>query len=159
MRLHVNQKINTAEIHTAARNAGVTTELVEWHRSRSHVGAFEVRLSGGSSRRSQGSDYQAATWDEWGMFLAALYALDPTMVVGSGTYLSADHFTWATGGRFNPEHPQHVTPATQHRQHRWQPGGMAVTGSYHVQHCKGVECTAHARRVAHGHTWDEIASN
>ena len=40
----------------------------------------------------------AATYDDWGDFLASLYKLDPKMA--AGPYQSAEHFDNLTGGKY-----------------------------------------------------------
>lgn len=123
--------------------------------SRSHVRSLDVYLTGTSSRRPNnrgahgGYDY-AATWDEWGMFLARLYAADPAMVAGTVArpiYANAEHFRWATAGRFDT-----LTPAQQHGGvgHRWEYDGWeSVTGSYVVHTCaRGKSPCGAVRRFA-----------
>lgn len=153
MRLHTNT-LNTANLNTAARDAGVTVVKMTHHKSQTRVGAFELRLSGSSPRNAMRSDYKAATWDEWGLVLAALYALDPDMVVNAGTYLSADHFHWVTAHRFDTTNPGHATVEGQHKVHSWELSGTAATGSYYVYECRG--CNTLMRRIADGYTWAEI---
>src|SRR5690606_21142873 len=92
------------------------------HGSRSHARAFEVRLEGNGGHRNSGAygaqtDEQAATWDEWGIFLARLYAIDPEMVCGTikrPIYRNAEHYHWTTGKRFT-----WLTHGGQHARHRW----------------------------------------
>lgn len=80
--------------------------------------AFEIQLE--ADRRDRGRragnsgsygamraevDGYAATYDEWGWFLAALYDLDPDMIVGSPsspTYRSKVHFHRVTGFSYAP---------------------------------------------------------
>jgi hypothetical protein len=60
--------------------------------SRTHTTAFDVSLSGSARHRSQADrDEFAATWDEWGWFLAFLFAHDPDIKC-SGVYRDADDF-------------------------------------------------------------------
>ena len=50
-------------------------------RKRDH--GFTVYLEGSSPRRSQHDrDAYAATWDEWGIWIAALYDIDPEAIIG-----------------------------------------------------------------------------
>jgi len=121
--------------------------------SRSRAVAWDVKLTGTSSRRPNGGnrgadgDAYAATWDEWGMFLAELFRRDPDATI-PGVYESEAHFRWSTGERFDD-----LAPAQQHRNHRWEHEGKAATGTYYVSTCK---CGARQRRVAYGHTFYEI---
>lgn len=74
------------------------------------------------------TDDYAATWDEWGIILGALYDLDPNMT--GDYYADREHYHWATGGRF-----EDGGPATTHDNHRWEYQGEAVT-TYSVHRCK-----------------------
>lgn len=126
------------------------------HRSQKRGHAFEVNLAGSGKVGGQWGqlDGKAATWDEWGMFLAALYTIDPNM--HTPAYPSgADEFHWATGNRFAT-----LTPDEQHKQHRWNWEGTSAGDTYTVHTCKGskaVECTAMTRRTLWGHTYAELA--
>lgn len=119
------------------------------HESRSRARAYEVRLGGNSPYRTQGDrDVNAATWDEWGIFLADLFRRDMKMV--SPYYLSLDHFVWTTAGRFTT-----LQWPDQHKRHQWVYEGRCVTGAYDVHVCK--KCSARTRRLVPPHTWAEIA--
>lgn len=50
--------------------------------SRSRARGFVVRLSGSNPRPMRNLDDKAATWDEWGNFIAAIFKLDPAAIVG-----------------------------------------------------------------------------
>lgn len=124
--------------------------------SRSHARSLDVYLTGTSSRRpnnrGNGDDY-AATWDEWGMFLARLFAADPDMVAGTVAnpiYACAAHFHWATGSRFYS-----LTPDKQHRNHRWEYGGEAIAGGFTVSGCTcgPNPCGAYRRTLPYGGSW------
>jgi hypothetical protein len=93
MRIHTSACIN--HFRMAATVAGVTFERLEHHGSRSDLQAFDVVLNGSGRNQPWGRDYQAATWDEWGMFLAEVFNYD----------------------RFDT-----LTPRHQHRNHRWSSG-------------------------------------
>lgn len=154
MRIHTNI-IDPADMYRAAEDAGdgVTVEFME-HGSRSRLRAFEFSLSGTSNRRRNSGnrgagDEYAATWDEWGMFLAHLFALDPE--ARSGWYESADYFHWVTGGRFRD-----LTPAMQHggSGHRWGMAEPVVNGRYYVRECK---CGATMRHLASGIKFEDLS--
>lgn len=70
----------------------------------------------------------AATWDEWGFFLAYLFDVDPNLIAGNN-YSGLDHYQWCTGGRFVGREPV-VRVGTPHDQHRWEhkpnPGGPSL---------------------------------
>lgn len=139
MRIHTDT-ITHLDIYDAARAAGSAVDFTaEEHASRTHARAYEVKLTGSSPRRPNtgrrgadwGTDEHAATWDEWGLFLAHLYDVDPDARAGGAkipVYRNASDFYVKTGDRFDPENPDRVTPATQHRTgHRWTYDGGRLT--------------------------------
>ena len=84
MRLHSDIITRTDIFAALPRDVGA--EVME-HGSRKRARAFEVSLSGLGARHTRkknsgqygaGYDY-AATWDDWGLWLAALYEIDPDM--------------------------------------------------------------------------------
>lgn len=100
MKLHTNS-LTAGDIRgslTVAKVAGqvsrsVTFNKLEEHGSRSHARAFEVQLGTetkykGDGRRRQnsgtnGAQYTyAATWDEWGWFIAEIFEIDPRAKFG-----------------------------------------------------------------------------
>ena len=125
MRLHTNtiteQDISSALL--AERKIGrvansVWFKTLDTKTSRTHAHAFEVQLESwghvkGDGRRIGatgsyggmcGTEY-AATYDEWGWLIAALYRLDPEAVWGtvkSPNYSDAEDFDYKTGLSFNP---------------------------------------------------------
>lgn len=148
------------------------------HSSRTHPRAFEIQLFGDSSRGPNSGFYgmdnygdKAATWDQWGMFLSALFEVDPAARVGGAKnpiYIDRDHFHWSTGGRYlgtpDDDGVRRVDAPTgtfltagkgYHRQHKWTSGGSSVTGTYYVSECA---CGAIVRRVAYGRSWSEISA-
>lgn len=143
MRIHTNT-LTHDNLETAARTARVTLRTASGHGSRSRDHAFNVRLEGSGGRNNTGlygaGDYSGATWDEWGAFLAALYAVDPDATI-PGVYESAAHFHWATGDRFRTP----GLPANTHKRHRWEREETAVTGTYNTQRC--AKCGALSRRA------------
>lgn len=80
------------------------------HGSRSHDHAFAVNLTGdgtvnkrrvnyGTSQTRDRFDREfAATWDQWGVFLAVLFDRDPDMI--AGPYKGVDDFHRQTGNVF-----------------------------------------------------------
>ena len=92
MRIHTNIA-NGAFLAQAMSDAAdkapdVTLHILSEHGSRSHYTAFEVALRGHGTRhtkrpntgvRGANSDEYAATYDDWGWFLAALYDIDSTI--------------------------------------------------------------------------------
>src|SRR6188474_3141328 len=92
MRLHTDI-LTAADVYAATISRGMRGVYADVATvgSRSHARALDVHLSGTSSRRvNAGTSHvdrfaldHAATWDEWGMVIAALYELDPSAVWGS----------------------------------------------------------------------------
>lgn len=135
MRIHTSDAITAQILYAATSAAGMTGVDVDAsrHGSRTHAQAWEVSLTGTSSRRpnpgtggNYPSDLHAATWDEWGMFLAALYAVDPQMRAGGAkhpTYTSAEDFHAVTRDRYRV-----LTAPYQHGGggHRWESDGEAM---------------------------------
>lgn len=162
MRIHTD-KLTETDVYQAARRAGEAVRVtVTEHGSKSRARAFNVTLTGTSSRRPNngtggryrdgvGTDDYAATWDEWGMFLGELFRRDPAAVVPN-VYESGEHFRWVTGARFD-----NLTPLYQHGRagHKWSGRYPNVTGVYYISECRGCEATH--RRMAHGHAFAEIS--
>ena len=120
MRIHTDTLTST-DIYAATRAAGMTGVSATFtsHGSRKRDHAFNVNLTGTSSRPLNTGKYgadqsgdTAATWDEWGMFLAALYAVDPDM--DATYYADAADFHRQTGDRF-----LNLTAPYQHENHNW----------------------------------------
>lgn len=97
MRIHVTALTEDDLRDALARTTtGVTLVQCDRHASRSHAYAFEVALQsdgtpdqGGTPRRwarSNGERY-AASYDDWGWFLSALFLIEPDM--------KATYYTWA----------------------------------------------------------------
>jgi len=118
MRLHVSRGITEETVRHAAQKAGATLEHLSEHGSRKAAHAFEVHLTGASNHRPNSGNYgagdaYAATWDQWGVFLSALYALDPDMTCWA--YKDVGDFNWQTAYRF-----AYGRPDDMHGDHRWQ---------------------------------------
>lgn len=127
MRIHTSA--SEMQFQQAARKAGVSFARFGRHGSRSRSHAFDVILEGSSGRRGNGGDHEAATWDEWGIFLAEVFRADPDAKCWA--YDGAEHFRWVTGARFDT-----LTRAEQHARHKWIPQGCAATGAYAVSECR-----------------------
>jgi hypothetical protein len=147
MRIH-SSKLDRAFIEDAARHANVAVAKYSEHTSRSHGRAFEVVLTGSSGHKSQATGDNAATWDEWGIFLARLFAIDPA--AKATYYESGEHFHWATGNRF-----MNLFPSQQHSRHNWQYGGQVVPGAFSVSECS---CGALQRSLMGGRKFADIVS-
>lgn len=120
---------------------GVSIIGLTTHGSRSRKAAFNIQLTGSGVRGGMHGnlDYPTATWDEWGIVIAALYELDPQAHWGK-VYESEEHFHWVTCSRFS-----YLTTEAQHKRHKWNAQGLVATGSYYVFNCK---CGAHMRSLA-----------
>lgn len=132
MRLHTNS-LTASDLWAAARIAEVDLELTT-HGSRSRDHAFNVTLRGNSNRRpntgrSGSADEFAATWDQWGVFLAELFDRDNTLVAAH--YTDADTFHLMTAGRF-----ENGWPEDAHGDHRFEYAGIPYT-----QKCKKCSAT------------------
>jgi hypothetical protein len=103
MRIHADYATDT-DIRRAARFVALTgqgsvqVESLTKHGSRKRRRAYDVKLTGSNPRRNATNTGQAATWDEWGWFLAALYSVDHLIV--AGPYTSAADFDAKTHGAF-----------------------------------------------------------
>lgn len=159
MRLHTNA--HAGNLSFAATAARVAIVRGDEKGSRSHERAYDVQLTGHSARAvnagtaryaNRGAAAErAATWDQWGIFLGSLYAVDPAMLVGSKShpiYENAEHFHWTTSGRFDRWDWEE---SKEHLQHHWEYQGRSVSGLYVVHNCKGSksfgECFAQTRRL------------
>ena len=69
------------------------------------------------------------------MFLSALFAADSSLTIPR-VYADADDFHFKTGGRYHD-----LTAAGQHKHHRWEYSGTAVTGAYSVHACTKCDAT------------------
>jgi len=126
MKIHFNT-LTSSDVYMAATKANVGIE--RWHEkgSKSHKGAYDIILSGSSGHRvNSNSIYaQAASWDQWGIFLAELFFKDSS--VKAGDYVNQDHFNWSTGHRY-------INAFTEHS-HKWFYAGSAVTNAYQIHYC------------------------
>lgn len=123
MRIHTSDDVTYSTLFEAAKFAGVGLD-VDNHASRTHDTAWEVKLTGSSSRRPNNrgawrdNDDHAATWDEWGMFLGYIFWTDPDARCGSAKYPNYAHaadFEDKTDGRFIADHK----PDDLHGDHTW----------------------------------------
>jgi len=141
MRIHSNT-LTYSDLAWSARIARADYEIDKTgSRSRDH--AFTVHLTG-ESRRSpnrRGKNEpgtKAATWDQWGVFIAMLFSKGPDMVVGSVAYPyyeDSDDFHYRTGNRFVPRPLTDLVntateiraaywPADAHGDHRFKYNGV-----------------------------------
>lgn len=150
MRIHFNLSIHEAiaALGAARTASGVQFERHELHESRSHQLAYDVILSGESPYRINSRDFRdgfAATWDQWGIFLASLFEADPT--IKSWAY--GDHmdfhqktgYRFVTGGVDSTEHPDYRRTA-----HRFEFAAHGVPTWTCKGHGQGDTCTARKNR-------------
>jgi hypothetical protein len=141
----------------AAAYAGVKIVDIELAGSRSRDRAWKFYLSGSSNfnpgfGRTYPNGEKAATWDEWGIFFARLFMIDPNAHCGKHGYQGEDHYHWRTGDRFRTLHPRH-----QHKRHKWGLGRANVTGVYSVAEC---DCGAIQRWfISPSMTWEQFNNN
>ncbi len=115
MRIH-GDKINSDDIRAAAQHAarmsGAAVYVVRStvHGSRQRAGALDViiasdgtlsrrRRNAGASRDRSALDDYAATWGQWGHFLAYLFTVDPSATAPTA-YADAADFHARTRGEF-----------------------------------------------------------
>ncbi len=106
MKIHTSAVL--PELLSAANHASnvsgspVTLARCDVKGSRSHPFAYDVVLTGDGSanrRRTQGREGFSATWDQWGWFLSALYAVDPD--AKAGPYANVEDFDRKTDGKYS----------------------------------------------------------
>lgn len=161
MRIHTSA--TQQEIYRLAGDLpGVHIETLTEHGSQTHERAFELALSGNGRHGGNSGRYGAvddgtksATWDEWGVVMARIFAIDPNTRMGGSvkrpTYADAEDFRWQTNGRFGgwtmtgtgaafDTFVADGMPEDTHPVHRWDWQGTDATRTYSVAQCK--RCTA-----------------
>jgi hypothetical protein len=119
MRIHLSA-LSHVDVNAALALSQTYAEKWEWHGSRRRPHALEITLRGNSKRRPnygtgpRTDDGYAATWDQWGVFLAKLFEVDPTITCDY--YADADEFHTRTAGRFED---LSVIPPLDH-DHAWK---------------------------------------
>lgn len=85
MKIHTDT-LSVADFNNAARETGTILANIESAGSRSRRSAFNIYLSGSHSNVSRhtvnGEYIKAATYDEWGHFLAYIYDRDHNAICG-----------------------------------------------------------------------------
>lgn len=124
MRIHSNT-LKASDFHAIVADLpGVSVE-VSTHGSRIAARAFEVKLEGNSTARNMSNTGYAATWDEWGVFLANVFYLDGQALCGSAKYAvyrDEEHFHAVTRYRFEGLD----MPEDTHPRHKWV-WGVGIT--------------------------------
>jgi hypothetical protein len=128
MKLHSNV-ITTADVYAAVREhcPGVVVDTCEVQGSRSRKIGFKVLLESdgtpdkagtprrfarnvGTSGRYPGQPPGfAASYDDWGWFLSALFALDPDLI--AGPYKGVEDFDAKTEGKYSAATAREGAPA------------------------------------------------
>lgn len=142
MRIHTNNPAGVWQsIWDATRNMpGVYADLTE-HGSRTRGEAIELKLEGTSNRKVNAGTSRnvdrfdlpnAATWDEWGVVLQAVFDADPNALAGSAKYPVYDgreDYERQTQGRFVTAHDGvYRLPHDTHQNHVWDyKPGQATT--------------------------------
>lgn len=120
MRIHGNT-LTTADVRKAAEVARVTLDRFTEHGSRARVRAFDITLQGESRRHQNGGSGKAATWDQWGVFIAALFDADDTVTIPRA-YVDRYQFDARTNWRFEDGWPEDA-----HGDHRFEYAGIPMT--------------------------------
>ena len=132
MKIHYNT-LTDQQIWKAAIKAGVIIERFDKSGSATHSAKVDIILSGSGKRAGFGATHQSATWDEWGIFLNALFEADSSIM--AGPYTSISMFDIVTQYRF-----QDLNKENQHKRHGWNPNydcsfscecGADMYNSYH----------------------------
>ena len=101
MRIHTNALSEGDIASHAGMPDDVTVHVVSRHTSRSHAAAYEVALRGHGTRhkrppqtRDESMPGKAATFDDWGWYIAGLYRNDAGLI--AGPYKNRTEFEDAT---------------------------------------------------------------
>lgn len=106
MKIH-SDTLTTRDIHKAVPDGCYLayfstldgrTVFIDTIGSRSHDRAYIVRLSGSGKTNMRGLPDKAATYEEWGYFIANLFTQDESAICGN--YKSAADFDFKTESRF-----------------------------------------------------------
>ena len=128
MRIHTNV-LTERDFYEAEKVAGVQMESFSKHGSRSREKAFNVLLSGASTRNAQSNNFKAATWDQWGIFLNYLFQKDED--AKTDYYDGLGDFEFKTDRRFESLTLDQGCP-----DHRWE---YYAPGTFS---CKREACNA-----------------
>lgn len=155
MRIH-SDSLSYGDLEGAARRAGVTIVNFHLRGSRSRDHALDVTLSGTGKHGGQwgNTEYRSATFDEWGLFIQALYRKDPDALIGP--YRSAEHFTWIFEGRYAELIQMTELSREQFmcRKHRWENFVKPIPGTRaRADEC--AKCGAVMHTLPVGTTWEQ----
>jgi len=127
MKIH-SDVLTSMDIYAATRELpGVYVDSCTQHGSRKRARAFNVGLEAGEKtelRRYNRNSGQwggggvtgiACTWDEWGIFIAALFDIDPEAIIGQYDGLAAFNLTTTIEqGRVRSHHEETSVYARTH---------------------------------------------
>lgn len=130
MRIHTDT-LTLNDLRLGADLARVQFTRLSEHGSRSRDHAFDITLTGESKRHQNGGPDKAATWDQWGVFLAWLFYIDPNAKMWA--YDGVGEFHRKTDWRFD-----NGWPTDAHGDHTFRYSGMP-----YQQQC--TKCTAVTR--------------
>lgn len=121
MRLH-SDIITITDVYAVTKDLPGVYVTASEHGSRSKARAFEVSLEGNGYLKNTGQygagDEYGATWDEWGVFIARLFEIDPNAFWGTAkhpVYANASEFHGMTADRF----VSGQMPEDTHKRHTW----------------------------------------
>lgn len=95
--------LNTADLYEACTGVCGIAEIMTIKKPRKRSKGWQVYLTGSSPYRSQATDFNAATWDEHGIWMRRLFHLDSNAVIAS--YDGLDDFMEQTR-RWKPRNTQ-----------------------------------------------------
>jgi hypothetical protein len=143
MRIHTDT-LTVDDLHTAAKLAGCNVEAATRHGSTARDYALDFIMSGhGKARGQYGNlDYNAASWDDYGIALAELFRRDPRAIVGTPgrpTYDGATDFHRETAFRYEDLTAEQAHHAHKRDHDAWgDPRREYVTETgRHLLPCKG----------------------
>jgi hypothetical protein len=138
-------------IWAALRESGADFDRFELFRPTDGRNGFDVTLTGDSPRMPNGGrsgwsagDDHAASWDQWGVFLAAIFRADPDARMGGTAkrpgYANAEDYHWQTCNRFRDGRP-----GTYHPNHHWAYHPADKVERISHAYCSSVTCSAQKR--------------
>ena len=98
---------------------GVYFDHISTHGSRQRARGIEVRLIGNSPYLNMAKTDKAATWDEWGVFMARVFDKDSSALMGKETEAA---FCARTNYRFDTD----GLPTDTHARHTWGERGQCT---------------------------------
>ena len=135
MKVH-SDILTEKHFHNATQAAGMSNVYVSQlavKGSRSRKRRIDLKLAGnsnhnqnrGTAKVATWETVKAATWDEWGMFINALFEIDPNAIIGQ--YDGMEMFQEVTDNRFDT-----LTAPYAHGNHKWINTGA---NSMACEHC------------------------